>query len=82
MIELFVYSLGLLCGASEQVIASSGMVLFAIYYFVAYKQIFGFGVWGTFWRHAIMMVCGIFLWVLFDEFIEYAVAPDHPFRIQ
>jgi hypothetical protein len=82
MIELFVYSLGLLCGASEHVIGLLGLLIFAVYYFVAYKQIFGFGVWGTLWRHAIMMVCGIFLWVLFDEFIEYAVAPDHPFRIQ
>ena len=82
MIELFVYSLGLLCGASEPVIGSSGLLLFAAYYFVAYRQIFGFGVWGTLWRHAIMMVCGIFLWTLFDEFIEYAVTPDHPFSKQ
>lgn len=79
MIELFVYSLGLLCGATEDMIAASGLILFAVYYFVAYKQIFGFGMWGTLWRHAIMMVCGIFFWVLFDVFIEYAVAPDHPF---
>lgn len=82
MIELFVYSLGLLCGASEDVIALLGLVLFAVYYFVAYKQIFGFGVWGTLWRHFIMMMCSLFLWVLFDEFVEYAVDPDHPFRIQ
>lgn len=82
MIELFVYSLGLLCGASEPVIGSSGLLLFAAYYFVAYRQIFGFGVWGTLWRHAIMMVCGIFLWIFFDEFIEYAVTPDHPLGIQ
>ena len=82
MIELFAYSLGLLCGASEDVNASLGLLLFAAYYFVAYRQIFGFGVWGTLWRHAIMMVCGIFLWIFFDEFIEYAVTPDHPLRIQ
>ncbi len=82
MIELFVYSLGLLCGASEDMIASSGLILYAVYYFVAYKQIFGFGVWGTLWRHSFMMVCGIFLWVIFDEFIEYGVAPDHPFDAQ
>ena len=79
MIELFVYSLGLLCGATEDMIATSGLILFAVYYFFAYRQIFGFGVWGTLWRHAIMMVCGFFFWVLFDEFIEYAVAPDHSF---
>ena len=82
MIELFAYSLGLLCGASEDVNASLGLLLFAAYYFVAYRQIFGFGVWGTLWRHAIMMVCGIFLWIFFDEFIEYAVTSDHPLRIQ
>ena len=82
MIELFVYSLGLLCGATEDMIAASGLILFAVYYFVAYRQIFGFGMWGTLWRHAIMMVCGFFFWVLSDVFIEYAVAPDHPFRIQ
>ncbi len=82
MIELFAYSLGLLCGASEHVIASSGLVLFAVYYFVAYKQIFGFGVWGTLWRHFIMMICGIFLWVLFDEFIVFAVSADHLLSMQ
>ncbi len=82
MIELFVYSLGLLCGATEDMIASLGLILFAVYYFVAYRQIFGFGVWGTLWRHFFVMMCGFFLWVLFDGFIEYAVAPDHPFSKQ
>ena len=82
MIELFVYSLGLLCGATEDMIASLGLILFAVYYFVAYRQIFGFGVWGTLWRHFFVMMCGFFLWVLFDEFIEYAVTPDHPFSKQ
>lgn len=82
MIELFVYSLGLLCGIPERVIALSGLVLFAVYYFFAYKQLFGFGLWGTLWRYFLMMMCGLSLWALFDEFLGYAVAPDHPFRRQ
>jgi hypothetical protein len=64
------------------VIGSLGLLLIAVYYFVAYRQIFGFGVWGTLWRHFILMVCGLFLWILFDEFMEYAVTPGHPFSKQ
>ena len=39
-------------------------VLIMCYYFVGYKQLFGYGYWGTLWRQVLVFICVIFFFLL------------------
>lgn len=39
-------------------------LLIMAYYFVGYKQLFGYGLWGTLWRQVLVIVCVIFSFIL------------------
>lgn len=39
----------------------SCFIVLIIYYFIAYKQLFGYGVWGTLWRLAIVLSSTIYI---------------------
>ena len=39
-------------------------LLIMAYYFVGYKQLFGYGIWGTLWRQILVLVCVIFSFML------------------
>ena len=39
-------------------------LLILAYYFVGYKQIFGYGIWGTLWRQTLVTTCVVFLFML------------------
>ena len=49
-IQLFMCSLVLLIILLRLLVAKWMIVLVPIYYCIAYKQLFGYGVWGTIWR--------------------------------
>lgn len=39
-------------------------MLIIAYYFVGYKQLFGYGLWGTLWRQVLVIICVIFSFIL------------------
>ena len=39
-------------------------LLIMAYFFVGYKQLFGFGLWGTLWRQVLVIICVIFSFML------------------
>ena len=39
-------------------------VLIMGYYFVGYKQFFGYGYWGTLWRQVLVFICGVLFFLL------------------
>jgi hypothetical protein len=54
-------------------------LLIMAYYFVGYKQLFGYGIWGTLWRQTLVSICVLFsfmllIWIFYptmmDTFIE------------
>ena len=49
-IQLFMGSLVLLFIVLRALIGQWVAVLIPIYYFIAYRQLFGYGIWGTLWR--------------------------------
>ncbi len=50
-------------------------LLIMTYYFVGYKQLFGYGIWGTLWRQALVSVCVVvffmlLIWLFFPTMID------------
>jgi len=39
-------------------------LLILAYYFVGYKQLFGYGIWGTLWRQTLVICCVVFFFIL------------------
>lgn len=39
-------------------------LLILFYYFVGYKQLFGYGIWGTVWRQALVSICVVCFFML------------------
>jgi len=48
----------LLLSQYEMIYLSIYMITLVVYYYIAYRQLFGYGVWGTIWRQ-------VFMWVSF-----------------
>ena len=49
-IQIFMGSMVLICIILREVVGDWVLSLVPIFYYVAYKQLFGYGVWGTIWR--------------------------------
>ena len=49
-IQIFMGSLVLICIMVREVVGDWVLVLVPIFYSIAYKQLFGYGLWGTLWR--------------------------------
>ena len=49
-IQLFMGSIVLICIMLRAVAGNVVLLLIPIYYYIAYKQLFGYGIWGTLWR--------------------------------
>lgn len=50
-------------------------LLIMAYYFVGYKQLFGYGIWGTLWRQVLVYICVAFsfmllIWLFFPSMIS------------
>ena len=50
-------------------------LLIVSYYFVGYKQLFGYGIWGTLWRQLLVIVCVVvsfmfLIWLFFPTMID------------
>lgn len=45
------------------------------YYFISYKQLFGYGIWGTLWRQGLVSICVVLsfmllIWLFFPTMID------------
>ena len=49
-IQVFMGSLVLICITLRILISDWILALIPLFYFIAYKQLFGYGIWGTLWR--------------------------------
>ena len=54
-IQAFMASLVLFCIILRTIVSDWVLVLIPIFYYVAYKQLFGYDVWGTLWRTLLCM---------------------------
>ena len=50
-------------------------LLIMFYYFVGYKQLFGYGIWGTLWRQVLVLICVILsfmvlIWLVFPSMMD------------
>ena len=54
-IQVFMSSLVLMCILLRSFLGDWALVLIPISYFVAYHQLFGYGIWGTLWRTLLSM---------------------------
>ena len=70
-LQVFMASLSLLIDTAAQLTAQWVNFLFPIFYIMAYRQLFGYGLWGTFWRLSLCVAIGFGL-ILF-AFIAGAV---------
>ena len=70
-IQVFMSSLLMLIAIINHLSSWASELLTPLYYFVAYKQLFGYGYWGTFWRIivgyyvVIMIICAFIIIGLF-----------------
>ena len=53
-------------------------LLIMAYYFIAYKQLFGYGIWGTLWRQSLVSICVLFffmflIWVFYPSMIDTVI---------
>ena len=55
------------------------MWLVPIYYYFAYRQFFGYGIWSTLWRTALVLCEGLFI-ILFIAFIVASMAMKEEFE--
>ena len=44
-------------------------LLIMAYYFIGYKQLFGYGFWGTLWRQVLVIICVIFFFMLLIKIV-------------
>ncbi len=63
-IQLFMSTLVLLIFVLSQAFAVWLLWLVPVYYFVAYRQLFGYGIWGTLWRTVLTWSVSLFLALL------------------
>lgn len=50
-------------------------LLIMAYFFVGYKHLFGYGIWGTLWRQALIIICVVFsfmllVWLAYPSMID------------
>lgn len=60
-LQLFMSSLVLVFSALGAGITPWLYWLIPVYYFIAYRQFFGYGVWGTLWRTVLVLVAGLLI---------------------
>ena len=53
-------------------------VLIMAYYFVSYKQLFGYGIWGTLWRQTLVSISVLLffmflIWVFYPSMIDTVI---------
>lgn len=49
-IQIFMGSMVLTCIILRELVGDWVLILIPLFYYIAYKQLFGYGVWGTLWR--------------------------------
>ena len=70
-IQLFMSTLVLLIFVLSQAFAGWLLWLVPVYYFIAYRQLFGYGAWGTFWRTALAWAISPILALLISMEVMY-----------
>lgn len=70
-IQMFMDSLLFLIATTCFFFGAKSLFFVPIYYFFSYKQLFGYGIWGTLWRTVLCLVtglCGLLLAVDIEDF--------------
>ena len=78
-IQLFMSTLVLLIFVLSRAFAGWLLWLVPVYYFIAYRQLFGYGIWATLWRTALTWAISLFLALLLSVEVLYLtgqVPPD------
>lgn len=70
-IQLFMSTLVLLIFVLSKAFAGWLLWLVPVYYFIAYHQLFGYGVWGTLWRTVLTWAVSLFLALLLSLEVLY-----------
>ena len=65
-------------GASFSLYLGSGLII--IFYYIAYRQIFGYGAWSTIWRQILMYICGFLILIMF--ILPFSVEDDNPEKFE
>ena len=68
-VQLFMSTLMLICSLMEQ-FHSFFVLLIPFYYYLTYRQLFGYRFWGTLWR----LLLGLIVWILVILFIAVIIA--------
>ena len=78
-IQLFMSTLMLICTLLSDIFVGF-FCLFPIYYYIAYRQLFGYGPWGTLWRLLLCSIAGIGFLTVIVAIIYTAIytATNHP----
>ena len=71
-LQLFMSTLVLIFSAFGAGVSPWLYWLIPVYYFIAYRQFFGYGVWGTLWRTALVLLDGL-LFVVFLLWLVMAI---------
>ncbi len=85
VLDFFLIPINLISPQARSIIAS---LITMLYYIIAYKQLFGYGLWGTFWREAIIMtinvlcVYALVMGVFFIDFGSVTTEKIGPDRIR
>ena len=77
-IQLFMSTLVLLFFVLSQAFAGWLLWLVPVYYFIAYRQLFGYGIWGTLWRTALTWSVSLFLALILSLEILYLTGQIPP----
>ena len=77
-IQLFMSTLVLLIFVFSQAFAGWLLWLVPVYYFIAFRQLFGYGIWGTLWRTALTCSVSIFLALLLSLEVLYLTGQIPP----
>jgi cation transport ATPase len=77
-IQVFMASLLVLIAIITSIIESRWvMILMFIYYFFAYRQLFGYGWWGTLWRTGLCIYFGVFTFAIAEFMGNVVIGAPH-----
>ena len=77
-IQLFMSTLVLIIFVLSQAFAGWLLWLVPIYYFIAYRQLFGYGIWGTLWRTIMTWSVSLFLALVLSLEVLYITGQIPP----
>lgn len=75
-IQVFLVSILVIIGILHEIVPMAG-ILIPIYYFAAYRQLFGYGAWGTLWRLTLCIAISLILLIISISAITIALSNSY-----